>query len=96
MKIGHYDRTDFFIYMLSHAVMAMSSILILGHVCYTFQGVHAWFIRIMAIVCTIRGARRYTYYTSQMYSRMLRMHFKVLAQAGRNHDSEQNLQYHRD
>lgn len=90
MKTNHYERIDFVIYMLSHAVMAMSSILILGYVCYTFQGVHAWFIRIMAIVCTIRGARRYTYYTSHMYSRMLRMHFKVLAaQAGHNHEQQQ-------
>jgi hypothetical protein len=35
---------------------------------------------LLAVLCAFRGSKRYTYYTTSMYSRMLRKHFAVLSQ----------------
>ena len=79
MESNHFEARDFVVYMVIHASMSMLAIFVLGYLCYTSQIIHGIFLALLAILCTFRGARRYTYYATKMYSLMLRKHFDLLA-----------------
>ena len=84
MEANHFETRDFLVYMVMHACGAMFSILVLGYSCYSNQIVHMALLVFVAVLCTSRGARRYTYYSRDMYSLMLRKHFAVLRQVSSN------------
>ena len=81
METNHFEKMDLLIYMTVHSAMSMLAIFFLGFVCYSSQVIHGFFLAVLAVICTCRGAKRYTYYTTSMYSHMLRKHFNVLTHA---------------
>ena len=86
MELNHFEARDFGVYMAIHATMSLSAIFILGYACYSSRFIHIAFLVLLAVLCTFRGAQRYTYYTTHMYSRMLRKHFDLLSRLDDNHD----------
>jgi hypothetical protein len=80
MRANHFEAKDLLVYMAIHATTSLLAILVLGFACFSSQVIHASFLVLLAVLCSFRGAKRYTYYTTTMYSRMLRKHFQVLCQ----------------
>jgi hypothetical protein len=80
METNHFEAKDLLVYMTIHAAMSVFAILFLGYICYSSQAIHGSFLVLLAVLCAFRGAKRYTYYTTSMYSRMLRKHFAILSQ----------------
>lgn len=79
MQENDFDLTDFFIYMTFHMLLSLSSFYIIGYPCFGSQKFHLGMLVLVAWLTVARGASRYTYYTTQMYSRILRKQFaKVL------------------
>ena len=72
MYTNHFEAKDLLVYMAIHAAMSLFAILVLGFLCYSSQVIHGSFLILLAVICAFRGAKRYTYYTTAMYSRMLR------------------------
>jgi hypothetical protein len=58
--------------------MSIFAIVVLGYLCYSYQTAHGSLLILLAVLVAFRAAKRYTYYTTSMYSRMLRKHFRVL------------------
>lgn len=81
MQLNHFEAKDLLIYMAVHSAMSLLAILFLGFVCYSSQVIHGSFLVFLAVICTRRGAKRYSYYTTSMYSQVLRKHFNVLTHA---------------
>lgn len=78
MSTNYFEVRDFGAYMLAHAVCCISTIYLLGYPCFTSHSIHGWMLVLVLAVTTHRGARRYTYYTTTMYGKMLRNHFSDL------------------
>ena len=75
---NHFETRDFLAYMLAHAVAAIGSVFCIGYPCLHNQKAHASFLLLVAIVTIYRGAKRYTYYCTKMYSKTLRKQFAHL------------------
>jgi hypothetical protein len=86
METNHFEAKDLLVYMAIHAAMSVFAILFLGYMCYSSQAIHGSFLVLLAVLCAFRGAKRYTYYTTSMYSRMLRKHFALLSQVNGHSD----------
>uniref|UniRef100_A0A7S3L9N6 Glycerophosphocholine acyltransferase 1 n=1 Tax=Amphora coffeiformis TaxID=265554 RepID=A0A7S3L9N6_9STRA len=72
IESNHFETRDLLVYMSIHAAMSILSIFVLGYMCYSSQAFHASFLLLLAVICTFRGAKRYTYYTTEFYGLMLR------------------------
>jgi len=75
MEENNFDLIDFFIYMALHMVAALSSFYVIGYPCFERQEFHLFMLVFVAWLAVTRGASRYTYYTTKMYSRALRKEF---------------------
>ena len=73
-----YETRDFLAYMAFHALLACSSVYILAYPCYKNQTVHSIMLIVLTVLCVARGAARYTYYVTQMYSSAVRKDFAAL------------------
>lgn len=75
METNMFDKVDFCLYMIAHMIASLSGIYVSGYLCYKSR----FFFRLMLgasiVVAVVRGANRYTYYTTKMYSRVLRKEF---------------------
>ena len=78
MMNNHFERKDLLVYLAIHAAMSIFAIVVLGYLCYSNQTVHGSLLILLAVLAAFRGAKRYTYYTTSMYSRLLRTHFSLL------------------
>ena len=70
-----FDLIDFFIYMICHLIASMAAIYFIGYPCFSSQEFHLLMIIFVTWLVVTRGAKRYTYYTTKMYSRVLHEHF---------------------
>jgi hypothetical protein len=72
------------VYLVVHFLLAMTSVVVLAYPCYLSKYAHGTFLIILLIACTWRGAKRYTYYSTAMYSRIIRSKFndQLLALGG--------------
>jgi len=70
-----FELRDFFAYMAMHLTAAVLAICCLAYPCYLSPYVHGTSIVLLLVVCTWRGAKRYTYYSTKMYSSVIRKHF---------------------
>eukprot|EP00985_Skeletonema_marinoi_P033770 scaffold42116_cov241-Skeletonema_marinoi.AAC.1 len=70
-----FDLIDFFIYMICHLIAAMAAFYLIGYPCFVSQEFHLFMIIFVTWLVVARGAKRYTYYTTKMYARVLRQHF---------------------
>jgi len=76
MEENSFDLTDFGIYMGMHAVGAVMATALIGYGCFTNQIFHRLTIVLVVVLGVVRGAKRYTYYATMMYSRALQKEFE--------------------
>lgn len=76
METNDYELRDFFVYMLIHAMLAISSIYFLAYPCYANKHVHMSLLVALIAICVHRGSKRYTYYSTTMYGRLVRQRFE--------------------
>lgn len=75
MEENRFDLVDFFIYMFFHMVAGIGSICTWGYLCFSSQRGHSFMLVVVTTLAVTRGAGRYTYYTTKMYSKTLRKEF---------------------
>ena len=75
MEENNFDLIDFFIYMGLHAASALTAIFLGGYLCFTYKYFHLAMLGLCAVLAVMRGANRYTYYSTKMYSRTLKKQF---------------------
>ena len=75
MEENNFDIIDFFIYMFFHMAAALGAFYIIGYPCFENQHFHLFMLVFVTWLAVTRGASRYTYYTTKMYSRMLRKQY---------------------
>jgi len=75
MKENNFDLTDFFLYMAFHMIMSLSAFYVIGYPCFKSQRCHLGMLVLLAWLVVRRGASRYTYFTTKMYSNTLRREF---------------------
>lgn len=75
MRTNDFELKDFLFYMGAHCVSAIGAIVVLAYPCYLSRYVHAGFLFALGVLCVHRGSKRYTYYSTQMYGKMIRKHF---------------------
>jgi hypothetical protein len=75
MEENDFDLIDFFIYMAFHMIASVSAIYLIGYPCFTSQKFHFFMLSFIAGIAVTRGANRYTYYTTKVYSKSLRKQF---------------------
>lgn len=56
-------------------IAALSAILFIGYPCFLWENFHLGMICVVATLAVMRGSKRYTYYTTKMYSRQIRKSF---------------------
>ena len=72
---NNFDLIDFFIYMFFHLIAAVSAFYLIGYPCFLSQNFHFFILVFVAWLAVMRGASRYTYYTTKMYSKQVRKQF---------------------
>lgn len=70
-----FELRDLIVYMVLHFVCAVTSILTLAYPSYLSKYAHGAFLVVCLIICTWRGAKRYTYYSTEMYARLIKSKF---------------------
>lgn len=75
MEENDFDTIDFFIYMVLHMIAALGSIYTIGYGCFSNVYFHRFMLGISVVLAVVRGANRYTYYSTEMYTRALRKSF---------------------
>ena len=70
-----FDLIDFFIYMAFHMIASVAAIYIIGYPCFISENFHFTMICSVVALTVMRGSKRYTYYTTQMYGRQIRKSF---------------------
>ena len=81
MEENDFELRDFLMYMLAHMVAAVLSIYVLAYPCFKSKEAHLCIIAGLVFLCTHRGSKRYTYYSTSMYGRMIRKNFDDLMTA---------------
>jgi hypothetical protein len=92
METNMFDKIDFCLYMLIHMIAALSSIYVSGFLCFKSKIFFRLMLGASIVIAVVRGANRYTYYTTKMYSRVLRKEF---ADQLAHHDGEAKEGYSR-
>mmetsp|Transcript_35126 Transcript_35126/g.75854 ORF Transcript_35126/g.75854 Transcript_35126/m.75854 type:complete len:462 (+) Transcript_35126:33-1418(+) len=75
MEENDFDTVDFFIYMMFHMILALGSIYTVGYGCFSNKVFHKVVLGGSVVLAVVRGANRYTYYSTKMYTRALRKEF---------------------
>lgn len=83
MADNNFDMIDFFLYMFFHMFAALGAFYIIGYPCFASQKVHLFMLVFVAWLAVTRGASRYTYYTTKMYSRALRKQYADILDDGK-------------
>ena len=78
MEDNDFDLMDFFIYMTFHMIAVVASFYLIGYPCFESQNFHLFMIVLVTALAVRRGAKRYTYYSTKMYSRTLRRQFTAI------------------
>jgi hypothetical protein len=72
VQTNDFESRDFIVYMINHLFSATLSIIVLAYPCYLNKYVHGMFLWILFAICAFRGAKRYTYYSTRMYAKIIR------------------------
>ena len=75
METNMFDRIDFAWYMFFHMVAALAGIYVSGYACFKSKVFFRLMLGACLVIAVVRGANRYTYYTTKMYARVLRKEF---------------------
>lgn len=80
MEDNDFELRDFLAYMVVHAILAVFSIYTLAYPCFINKTVHVSFLYLLTCICVYRGAKRYTFYSTTMYGRIIRKEFADILQ----------------
>jgi Protein of unknown function (DUF2838) len=75
MKTDDYEMRDFLVYMAIHGILVSLSIPTLAYACNYSKASHMTVLLLILLAVVHRGSQRYTYYTTKMYSRIIRKEF---------------------
>ena len=78
MDVNNFYLGDLFVYLGAHAFMSILATVFLGYLWFHSKLAHASLLAAVTAVVVYRGAVRYTYYTTEMYSKTLRKQFAHL------------------
>ena len=70
-----FETRDLVVYLILHFVAATGSILVFAYPSYLSKYAHGTFLVLLLIICTWRGAKRYTYYSTEMYAKLIKSKF---------------------
>eukprot|EP00573_Skeletonema_grethae_P000556 CAMPEP_0201691448 /NCGR_PEP_ID=MMETSP0578-20130828/4603_1 /ASSEMBLY_ACC=CAM_ASM_000663 /TAXON_ID=267565 /ORGANISM="Skeletonema grethea, Strain CCMP 1804" /LENGTH=438 /DNA_ID=CAMNT_0048176651 /DNA_START=17 /DNA_END=1333 /DNA_ORIENTATION=+ len=83
METNMFDKIDFCLYMMFHMIASLTAIYVSGFLCFKSIIFFRLMLGASIVIAVVRGANRYTYYTTKMYSRVLRKEFaEQLARSG--------------
>jgi len=75
MKTNNFEMRDFLVYQILHALAFFVSLLSCGYLCNLSHYSHGALL-IMSLICTtLRGGKRYTYYSTTMYTKLIQRQF---------------------
>lgn len=74
---NQFEKRDLAAYLGFHFILAFSAITFLAYPCYLSKYYHGGLLILVLIICTYRGAGRYTYYVTKMYTRLVRSHMSA-------------------
>ena len=74
-ETNNFDWIDFIIYMIFHMIASVASIVVISYHCFSSQRFHLVVLAFAMVLAVTRGAHRYTYYVTTMYSKSLRREF---------------------
>ncbi len=80
---NNYDLTDFIIYMILHMIASVLSIVVIAYACFASQRLHIFVLAFATFLAVTRGANRYTYYVTKMYSKSLRRQFASILEGSK-------------
>ena len=75
VRTNDFELRDFYVYMAIHLISSTASIVVIGYPCFLSKYVHAALLWALLALCTYRGSKRYTYYSTKMYARIIRKQF---------------------
>ena len=75
IKTNDFEMRDFLVYMATHFSGCILSFILFGYPCYVSKYMHGIILWILFAICAYRGAKRYTYYSTKMYSKIIRKQF---------------------
>mmetsp|Transcript_46693 Transcript_46693/g.141464 ORF Transcript_46693/g.141464 Transcript_46693/m.141464 type:complete len:219 (-) Transcript_46693:152-808(-) len=75
MEDNDFELRDLALYMGAHALASVLSIYVSAYACFSSKAVHLSLISFLLVITVHRGAKRYTYYSTMMYGRMIRKQF---------------------
>jgi len=75
IETNEYELKDFFAYMLLHFIGVFVSIVLLAWLCSLNKYIHAAWILGIFLIVIVRGSNRYVYYSTEMYSKMIKKKF---------------------
>jgi hypothetical protein len=78
METNDFELRDFAVYMAMHAFMACVSVYALAYPCFRSKDVHLGFLAFLTSITVWRGAKRYSFYSTAMYGRLIRKNFHDL------------------
>ncbi len=78
IETNEYEIRDFFVYMFLHFFGVFASVVLLAWFCSLSRHVHAAWIYGIFLLVILRGANRYVYYGTKMYTSIVRKQFKTL------------------
>ncbi len=77
-ETNEYELRDFFAYMLLHFIGVFASVVLLAWFCSLSKYIHAAWIYGIFLLVILRGANRYVYYGTDMYTSIVRKQFATL------------------
>lgn len=78
MESNDFEHRDFVAYMAFHAGLSILSIYGLAYPCFSSKTVHLCLIVLLMVLSVYRGSKRYTYYSTAMYGRLIRKQFDLI------------------
>merc|ERR1712176_1036073 len=69
---NNFALQDFLFYMLMHFITVMLCIFVVGYATCSSKLLHQIFLSLATLSSIYRGAKRYTYYVTQMYAVVIR------------------------
>ncbi len=70
-----FELRDLGVYMSLHFIASLSSMIFVAYPSFMYRYAHGGYLVIILFMCTWRGAQRYTYYSTKMYSSIIRRQF---------------------
>lgn len=74
-ETNNFDWIDFIIYVICHMIASVASIVVIAYHCFSSRRFHLFILAFAMVLAVTRGAHRYTYYVTTMYSKSLRREF---------------------